>query len=165
MRIDPKRPAVEYYRGNLQYWNLPRIAAYALEQGYDMTNPHSVSDFPKEKDAWREIDKLGLLLRINDGADDPRIRFNALAEHHFKSDFGDAAMRPKSATIIPIVEHYVRDYLIARWGNEIAKNIKPLDIQRWLKSLNTDSNLAWTTISKIKGICTECTKLASCMSA
>jgi hypothetical protein len=35
MRIDPKRLAVEYYFGNLQYWNLPRIAAYALEQGYD----------------------------------------------------------------------------------------------------------------------------------
>ena len=35
MRIDPKRLAVEYYFGNLLYWNLPRIAACALEQGYD----------------------------------------------------------------------------------------------------------------------------------
>jgi hypothetical protein len=35
MCIDPKRLAVEYYFGNLQYWSLPRIAAYALEQGYD----------------------------------------------------------------------------------------------------------------------------------
>src|SRR4051794_11217520 len=35
MRINPKRLAVEYYFGDLQYWKLPRIAADALEEGYD----------------------------------------------------------------------------------------------------------------------------------
>jgi integrase len=50
------------------------------------------------------------------------------------------------------MEHIVRDYLIVRWGNEIAEDIKPLDIQRWLKSLNTESRLAWTTIAKMRGV-------------
>jgi integrase len=110
-------------------------------------------DFPKEQDAWREVDRLGLLVRINSDAPCPgRIRFNALAEHYLKADFGADAVRPKSANTIPIVEHYVRDYLIARWGDEIAEDIKPLDLQRWLKSLNTKNRLAWTTISKIRGI-------------
>ena len=45
-------------------------------------------DFPKEKDAWREVDRLGLLVRINDESTDTRIRFNALAEHYLKADFG-----------------------------------------------------------------------------
>ena len=35
MRVNPKRLAVEYYFGDLQYWKLPRIAAHALEQGHD----------------------------------------------------------------------------------------------------------------------------------
>jgi hypothetical protein len=33
--MDPKRLAVEYYFGNLQYWRLPRVAIDALEEGYD----------------------------------------------------------------------------------------------------------------------------------
>src|SRR5882762_8152319 len=43
-------------------------------------------------------------------------------------------------------------HLIARWGSEIAEDIKPLDLQRWLKSLHTDKGLAWTTVSKIRGV-------------
>jgi hypothetical protein len=35
MGIDPKKLAVDYYFGDLQYWMLPRIAADALEGGYD----------------------------------------------------------------------------------------------------------------------------------
>jgi len=111
-----------------------------------------VRDFPKERDAWREVDKLGLLARINDAPAPGRIRFNALAEHYLKADFGEDAVRPKSENTTMIVEHIVRDYLIARWGNETAEDIKPLDIQRWLKSLNSDRGLAWTTISKMRGV-------------
>src|SRR6202035_5091256 len=71
-------------------------------------------DFPSEKAAWREVDRLGLLIRINSDAPAPgRIRFNALCEHYLKADFGADAVRPKSANTIPIVEHYVRDYLSA----------------------------------------------------
>ena len=111
-----------------------------------------VWDFPKEKDAWREVDRLGLLVRVNDDSVDTRIRFDTLAEHCLKADFGADAIRPKSVNTIPIVEHYVRDYLTARWGLEIAEGIKPLELQRWLKSLHDDAGLAWTTVSKIRGI-------------
>jgi integrase len=111
-----------------------------------------VRDFPKKADALREVDKLGLLVRINDESADTRISFHALAEHYLKSDMGEDAIRPKSATTIPIVEHYVRDYLIPTWGKELADDIAPLALQRWLKSLNTERKLAWTTVSKIRGI-------------
>jgi hypothetical protein len=59
--------------------------------------------------------------------------------------------RPDSAAF-PVLEHYVRDYLIKRFGEDIADDIKPFEIQRWLKSLNEADGLAWTTISKIRGI-------------
>lgn len=112
-----------------------------------------VRDFPKPQDAWREVDRLGLTARVNSDAPCPgRTRFNALAEHYLKADFGEDAVRPKSVNTIPIIEHYVRDYLIVRWGEEIADDIKPLELQRWLKALHTDKGLAWTTIAKIRGI-------------
>jgi integrase len=111
-----------------------------------------VRDFPKEKDAWREVDKLGLPVRINEAPCPGRTRFSFLAEHYLKADFGADAVRPKSANTIPIVEHYVRDYLIKRFGENIAEDIKPLDIQKWLKSLNETNGLAWTTIAKIRGL-------------
>ena len=73
-------------------------------------------DLPTEKAAWREVDRLGLLVRINSEESGTRIRFDTLAEYYLKADFGDDAVRPKSVNTIPIVDHYVREYLIALWG-------------------------------------------------
>ena len=101
---------------------------------------------------WREVDRLGILVRINDAPSTSRLRFNSLAEHYLKADFGVDAVRPKSENTTSITESTFRNYLIDRWGKEIADDIKPLDIQRWLKSLNTEATLAWPTISKIRGI-------------
>jgi integrase len=111
-----------------------------------------VQNFPKGDDALREADRLRLGMRINDASASVRVSFRFLAEYYLKADFGADAVRPKSANTIPIVEHYVRGYLIKRFGENIADDIKPLEIQRWLKSLNEADGLAWTTISKIRGI-------------
>src|SRR5437879_9328763 len=81
-----------------------------------------------------------------------RIRFGFLAEHYLRADFGADAVRPKSANTISHVEHIVRAYLVPRFGNEIAEDIKPLDIQRWFKSLHETGGLAWTTIAKMRGV-------------
>jgi integrase len=110
----------------------------------------SVHDFPKERDARREVDRRGLLAEVNAEEQTGRIRFDALAEFYLKADFGADAMRPKADKTTSNTQHIVRSYLIPRFGNEIADDIKPLEVQRWLKSLNTA--LAWPTISKIRGI-------------
>jgi integrase len=151
-----------YQRGSLKQVSRREGATWVLRyriangEGRRVENTAPVGlvrDFPKAQDAWREIDRLGLLTRINSDTPCPgRTRFDSLAEHYLKADFGEDAVRPRSVNTIPIVEHYVRDYLIARWGKEIADDIKPLDLQRWLKSLHTDKGLAWTTIAKIRGI-------------
>ena len=112
-----------------------------------------VADFPKESDAWREVDKQGLGARINDAPSlAGRVSFHSLAEHYLKADYGMDAVRPKSVNTTVHVECIVRQHLIPRFGDEIAEDIKPLDIQRWLKSLHMDKHLAWTTISKMRGI-------------
>ena len=110
-----------------------------------------VAVLPKESDAWREVDRLGLSVRINDSPGPGRLSFHSLAEHYLKADFGADAMRPKSVSTTSHVEHVVRAYLVPRFGDEIAEEIKPLDIQRWLKSLHVDKGLAWPTIAKIRG--------------
>src|SRR6266446_2525811 len=109
-----------------------------------------VREFPKDKDAWREADRLGFSVRINDSPLPGRIRFGFLAEHYLRADFWADAVRPKSANTISHVEHIVRAYLVPRFGNEIAEDIKPLDIQRWFKSLHETGGLAWTTIARPK---------------
>jgi integrase len=111
-----------------------------------------VREFPKDTDAWREADRLGLSVRINDSPLPGRICFDFLAEHYLKADFGADSVRPKSVNTTSHVEHIVRAYLVPRFGNEIAEDIKPLDIQRWLKSLVESGGLAWTTVSKTRGV-------------
>jgi hypothetical protein len=79
-----------------------------------------VLDFPKEKGAWHEVDKLGLLVRINESACPVRIRFNSLAEQYLKNDFGADAVRPKTERTPLTTRQIVRAYLVPRWEREIA---------------------------------------------
>jgi hypothetical protein len=76
------------------------------------------------------VDRLGLVDRINDVPAPGRVSFSFIAEHYLKADFGADAVSPKSANTVPIVEHYVRDYLIEPFGEQIAEDVKPLDIQK-----------------------------------
>jgi len=101
-------------------------------------------------DAVKPLHAAGFSVRINEAP--ARVSFNFLAEHYLKADFGADAVRPKSVNTIGHVEQVVRAYLIPRFGDEIAEDIKPFDIQRWLKSLHEPGGLAWTTISKMRGI-------------
>jgi integrase len=151
---------MSYQRGSLRTMHRKGGDIWMLR--YRITKPNGrrmekieqvglVRDFPKERDARRESDRLGMLVRINGAAADTRIHFAALAEHYLKNDFGPCALRPKTERTVLNTEHIVRAYLIPRWGKEIADDIKPLDIQHWLKFLNMENGLAWTTISKFRG--------------
>jgi len=151
---------MSYQRGSLKQYARKGGQTWVLR--YRVTKPDGkrvehgirvglVRDFPKEKDAWREVDKLGLLVRINDGPDDTRIRFDALAEHYLKHDVGPEALRPKTERTALNTQQIVRSYLVPQWGEHIAEDIKPLDIQRWVKSLHYENELAWTTVSKFRG--------------
>lgn len=113
-----------------------------------------VSDCATEDDALLEVDRLGLRVRINcSNADTSRIRFNSLAEYYLMVEFdSEVTANPKSENTRPILKHYVRDILIAHWGNEIAEEIPPLAIQKWFNALHSKDGYAWPTISKIRGI-------------
>ena len=113
-----------------------------------------VENFPTEDDAALEADRLGLRVRINSGnSQTGRMRFNELAEYYLKVEFDpEVTATPKSENTKPILEHNVRDILIAEWGDQIAEDIEPLEIQKWFNRLHNKDQYAWTTVSKFRGI-------------
>jgi integrase len=113
-----------------------------------------VADFPTVDEAELEVDRLGLRVRINFAdSGTRRIKFDELSEYYLKVDFDpEVTASPKSENTKPILEHYVRDILIAKWGGEIAEDIEPLEIQKWFNRLHHKDDYTWTTVSKIRGI-------------
>lgn len=109
-------------------------------------------DFPRERDAWREAERLTLLTKINEDQPSSRLNFSGLAAHYLKADFGADAIRSKTEETTSNMEHICDDYLVPRFGDAVAAEIKPLEIQRWLKSLHEEKGLAWSTVSKIRGV-------------
>ena len=97
-----------------------------------------VDDFPTEDDASLEADRLGLRVRINCGAPQGgRMKYSELAEYCLKVEFDpEVTASPKLENTKPILEHYVRDILVAKWGNHIADHIEPLEIQKWFNALH-----------------------------
>src|SRR5258708_15766879 len=157
-----------YQRGSLKKVRRKEGETWVLR--YRVTNPDGrrvenvmriglVRQFPKDKDAWREADGFGFGIRINDTPAPSHASFHFLAEHYLRADFGADTVRPKSANTINHVEHIVRAYLVPRFGNEIAEDIKPLDIQRWFKSLHQTGGLAWTAIAEMPGVLTRIYKV------
>jgi len=63
-----------------------------------------------------------------------------------------ASATPKSENTRPILSHYVRDILIAKWGAQVAEDIEPLEVQKWFNALHHKEQYEWTTVSKIRGI-------------
>src|SRR5260370_9438007 len=96
-----------------------------------------VDDFPTEDEASLEADRLGLRVRINCGVPQGgRMKYCELAEYYLKVEFDpEVTASPKSENTKPILDHYVRDFLIAQWGDQIAENIEPLVIQKWFNAL------------------------------
>src|ERR1700724_1514324 len=112
-----------YQRGSIrksrsgEYWVLRyRLTAADGRRVEHNTTVGLVRNFPKDRDAWREVDRLGILIRINDDPRPERVSFGFLAEHYLKADFGTDAIRPKSERTAITVEIIVRKYLVARWG-------------------------------------------------
>jgi hypothetical protein len=106
-----KRGNMSYQRGALrkvrrkagEKWVLRYRVTGADGRRVENTLPVGlVRDFPKVKDAWREVDRLGLPVRINDASSDVRIRFNALAEFYLKADSARLQSGQNPSTQFPL---------------------------------------------------------------
>ncbi len=65
-------------------------------------------------------------------------------------------VKPKAHTTLYCYQHIANDYLIPDWGECIAEEIEPRDIEKWLAGLSVDKKgaqgLQWDTLSKIRSV-------------
>lgn len=116
-----------------------------------------VKDFPTEWDAWREVDRQGLTEKINNSTlRDGNAKFRKIAEDYIQNDLLNAeAISPKAGTTIYCYQHVIRHYLIDRWGDQVAIEIRPNQLEDWFMALSIDRNpegLAWPSVSKIRNV-------------
>jgi integrase len=111
-----------------------------------------VENFPTEDDASLEADRLGLRVRINSGnSQTGRMRFNELAEYYLKVEFDPGVTAtPKSENTKPILEHNVRDILIAKWGDQLRRTSSRLKFKNG--SIGCITKTSMHGLSKIRGI-------------
>jgi integrase len=108
-----------------------------------------VKQFNKSQ-AWQEVERLGLAKFVNNPTTG-KLKFNEVAEHYEMNALGmKGIVGLKSPGTVRNLRHIIDDYLKPRWGNRIAQEIKPLEIEQWFGSLYQDEELAWPTIDKIR---------------
>ncbi|HMH12169.1 MAG TPA: site-specific integrase [Edaphobacter sp.] len=112
-----------------------------------------VRDFPNEASAWREVDRLGLAIRVN--CDAPCSRPHPV--QHTCRALSESRLRRRRSTAEGGENRQQRRTYRSPLSHRpicdaLADDIKPLDIQRWVKWLHADQGLVWTTVSKIRGV-------------
>jgi integrase len=92
-----------------------------------------VKNFPKEKDAWAEVERRSLQ---PDSVQNKigRVTFRQLVEK-----YRNRAFKKLGVTTQPITAHILDDYLLPRWGSSFALDIEPDDIEEWLDALELEN--------------------------
>jgi len=108
--------------------------------------------------AWREVGRLGLDKNIDQSNRD-KLTFRELAEHYRKHELQKkSGIGKKAAETCVIDESNLDNWLLPRWGDKKAVDIKPLEIEKWFEALTSPSEgknkspLAWGTVGKIKSL-------------
>jgi hypothetical protein len=122
---------MSYQRGSLKKVKRKEGEIWVLQ--YRVTNSEGrrvenvmpiglVREFPKDKDARREVDRLGLPVRINDSPPPGRIHFDFRAEHYLKADCGHNARQATgiSEGLRTGSEGWIRARECARTAREIS---------------------------------------------
>jgi integrase len=88
-----------------------------------------VSRFPREKDAWAEVERRHLT--PNDGQNGiGRVTFAELVANYRQKSFNKLGITTQSITA-----HILDHYLLPRWGESFALEITPDNIEEWLGAL------------------------------
>jgi hypothetical protein len=106
-----------------------------------------VRDVKTESAAWAEVERQQLGQQINAPTARGRVTFSDIALHYVKTELLERA--PSTAYLH---RHIVHDFLIPRWVKNTAVGIKPLDVEKWLKSLREEAGLANPTCAKVRAV-------------
>ena len=87
------------------------------------------SQFPREKDAWAEVERRHLRPNDNQGGVG-RITFAELVANYRQKSFKKLGVTTQGTT-----GHILDNYLLLRWGDSFALEISPDEIEEWLGAL------------------------------
>ena len=111
-----------------------------------------------EAAAWREVGRLGLDTNI-DQSHGHNPTFRELAEHFRQHELKkESGIGVKAEETVVIAELLLDKWVLPRWGDKKAAEIKPLEIETWFEALTSQpygkkkSPLTWATVAKLKSI-------------
>jgi integrase len=107
-----------------------------------------VSQFPSEKSAWREVERLGLS-RLLDNSVGSEPTFKQLVEHYKLHELERTkGVAVKARETAARDKHNLDGHVLPRWGDKVATSIKPLELEAWFVAMS--EGLQWPTVSKIR---------------
>ena len=102
--------------------------------------------------AWQEVERLGLDKQQTHPRS-ARAKFSDAAEHYKTHGLERKGLtKVKADGTIYNYRHIVNDYLIPRWGEQVAEEIEPLEVEEWLIALHDEEELEWTTLAKFRQV-------------
>ena len=105
-----------------------------------------------ESAAWEEVRRLSLDKQESNRRS-ARIRFSEAAEDYKAHGLARKGLtKVKADGTIYNYRHIVNDYLVPRWGKEVASEIEPLEVEEWLMALHDEEELAWSTLTKFRQV-------------
>ena len=111
-----------------------------------------------EAAAWKEVGRLGLDINIESQLG-RKPTFRDLAEHFRKQELKkESGVGVKAPETVGTHELLLDRWILPRWGEKTASEIKPLEIESWFESLTSTPQLenkkplAWSSIGKIKSV-------------
>jgi len=111
-----------------------------------------------EAAAWKEVGRLGLDKNV-DQSHGYKPTFLELAEHFRKHELKkERGIGVKAEETVVIAELLLDKWVLPRWGNKKAADIKPLEIESWFEALTSQpygkkkTPLTWATVVKLKSI-------------
>ena len=111
-----------------------------------------VQDLPDKSRAWAEVEQLHL--QINPVDSRRGVAFGDLALHYAEQELVQRteSIHPKAHTTIMGYQRVLRNRLLPRWGKRIALGIEPLEVERWLKAMRREEDLANPTLDRIRRV-------------
>ena len=116
--------------------------------------------------AWKEVGRLGLDQHLNlDCRGKPT--FKKLAEHFRKHELKKrVGIAVKAEETVATFELLLDRWILPRWGDRKAAEIKPLEFEAWFEALTSTPYggnkrpLSWATVAKLKSVMSQVYKHA-----
>ncbi len=114
-----------------------------------------VADIGGDKSAaWLKVGELGLINKHIDNKISIRPTFGELCSEYVKDGLPfrlDNGQRKANGTIETYLYH-INTFILPRWRNDVAAEMKPVAIRNWLYGVHDEADYTWETCTKIKQI-------------